>query len=222
MTFSDILASSIHDIKNTLGMITNTIEELLLDPELGLSGNAKMARLQLESQRANNELIQLLALYKHENAKLAPMIDENNLEDFIEDIAIENRALAQARYIDIETSCDPLLSAYFDENLLRGVINSAVGNSQRYTRDKILISAEIQDGFTVIRVEDNGDGFPEFMLELQNVRDTSENFNHGRTQLGIVFANLIAQMHTNRDIKGFIKLENRVNLAGGCFSVWLP
>ena len=92
-------------------MITNTIEELTLDPDSGLAGNPKIIRLQLESQRANHDLIQLLALYKYENAKLTPNITENNLDDFIEDIAIENRALAKARGIYIETRCDSFLTA---------------------------------------------------------------------------------------------------------------
>ena len=220
--FSDVLASSIHDIKNALGMITNTIEELTLNPDSGLAGNPKLMRLQLESQRANHDLIQLLALYKHENAKLTPNITENNLDDFIEDIAIENRALAEARGINIDTRCDSFLSAYFDENLIRGVINNAVGNSQRYTRDRILLSTDVCESFVVIRVEDNGDGFPAEMLEFQEAIGRSENFNQGRTQLGLYFAKLIAQMHTNQQQQGFIRLENNHILSGSCFSLWLP
>lgn len=203
-------------------MVTSTIEELTLDPHLQLSGNPKVMRLQMEAQRANHDLIQLLLLYKYENERLSPNLTENNLEDFIEDIAIENRALAAARGIKISTRCDPSRSAYFDENLVRSVINSAVGNSQRYTRDRILLCADEADGFTILRVEDNGDGFPDSMLELQAAIDTSDNIDHGHTQLGLYFANLIARIHVNQHCHGFIRLENQINLSGGCFSLWLP
>lgn len=203
-------------------MVINTIEELTLDPKTELASNPKVIRLQLEARRANNDLIQLLALYKYENEKLVANITENNLEDFLEDIAIDNRALAEARGIKIDTQCDTLLSAYFDENLVRGVINNAVGNSQRYTRDRILLSADENEGFIVLRVEDNGEGFPDRMLELQKVIDTSDNFTQGRTQLGLYFSDLVAQMHTCRDQTGFTRLENNINLTGSCFSLWLP
>lgn len=203
-------------------MVTNTVEELIFDQTLGPASNPKLLRLQLEAQRANHDLIQLLNLYKHANDKLTPNITENNLEELIEDIAVENRALALAQGIRIDTQCDGMLFAFFDENLVRGVVNSAVGNAQRYTRDRILLSADELDGYKVIRVEDNGDGFPESMIELQQATDSPENFDYGRTRLGLYFAKLVAEIHTNRDQKGFIRLGNRTHLSGGCFSLWLP
>ena len=220
--FSDVLASSIHDIKNALSLVINTIEELALDQGMGLAGNPKVMRLQLEAQRANHDLIQLLVLYKYENEKLTPNITENNLQEFIEDVAIENQALAKAHGIEISTQCDALLSGYFDENMIRGVINNALCNSLRYSRDHILLSADESDGYTLIRVEDNGDGFSDDMLEKQQAVNSSDNFTQGRTQLGLYFSNLIAQMHSNRERQGFFRLENNINLSGGCFSIWLP
>jgi K+-sensing histidine kinase KdpD len=203
-------------------MVTSTIEELTFDPDLMLAGNPKIMRLQLEAQRVNRDLIQLLLLYRYENEKLSPNLTENNLEDFIEEVAIENRALAQARGIEIETECDPFLCAYFDDNLVRSVIHNAVYNSQRYTRNRLRLSAEESNNYIVLRVEDNGEGFPDHMLELQAALDTSEHIHQGQTQLGLYFANLMAQIHTNRDRHGFIRLENKINLSGGCFSLWLP
>ena len=203
-------------------MVTGTIEELRLDSNLQLANHPKVLRLQLAAQRANHELIQLLMLYKYEIEKLTPNITENNLEDFLEEIAMDHRALAQAHGITISVQCDPSLFAYFDENLLRNVISSSLGNAQRHTRDSIRLSAEQKEQFMVLRVEDNGDGFPDDMLAFQAAIDSLDSINQGRTQLGLYFANLIARSHTNRTRKGFIRLENSVNLEGGCFSIWLP
>jgi signal transduction histidine kinase len=220
--FSDILASSIHDIKNALSMVTSTIEQLTCDPEFGLADNPRIMHLQLEARRVNHDLIQLLMLYRYENEKLKPNLTENDLEDFIEEIAIENRALSEARGIRIATRCDPLLVGYFDENLARIVINNAFNNAQRHTRDKILLSVDQSQDYLRFCIEDNGDGFPETMLTPRAELDSAVQIEQGRTQLGLYFSNLIAQIHTNGNRRGFIRLENRVNLSGGCFSLWLP
>jgi len=57
MKFSDVLASSVHDIKNSLSMVVNTVETLVNDPEAKIP-EKKAILLQLESARANSILIQ--------------------------------------------------------------------------------------------------------------------------------------------------------------------
>ncbi len=225
MKFSDALASSIHDIKNSLGMLINTLEEITSDEQSGSAADPRMLVLQSEARRASNDLIQLLSLYKMENERLTPHVSEHNLEDFLDDILVEHQTLAAARGVSMETDCDGFLSAYFDADLLRGLLNNAIGNAERYTENKVLIGAEEHDGYVVIRVEDNGRGFPSAMLDMlkaPQVTDSSEGFHGGRTRLGLFFAAEVARLHRNRDREGFIKLENDCSLGGGCFSVWLP
>lgn len=221
MDFSDVLASAVHDIKNSLGMLLSITEELMADPHTGLAGNSKAVALQLEAQRANNDLIQLLTLYKLGNQRLTPHIVEHNLEDFLEEVLVEHRGLMLSRGIHIDARCDPLLTGYFDEDLVRGVLHNAIGNAERYTRDRLLLSADMEDGLLVLRVEDNGLGFPEGMLE-RRPSEGDEGTSPGRTQLGLYFSEQIAQLHRDRSRQGFIRLENHHRLAGGCFSIWLP
>ncbi|MGD8587536.1 MAG: HAMP domain-containing sensor histidine kinase [Chromatiales bacterium] len=220
--FSDILASSIHDIKNALSMVTGSLEQLACDPELGLARNPRILRLQLETQRVNHDLIQLLALYRYENEKLSANLTAHNLEEFIEEVAIENRTLSEAREIRIDTRCDPELDGYFDEQLVRVVINNALNNAQRHTRDRILLSADETQGYLRICIEDNGDGFPEALLARQTASGSAPRIDQGRTHLGLHFSSLIARLHTDRGRQGFIRLENHVNLSGACVSLWLP
>jgi signal transduction histidine kinase len=222
MKFADALASSIHDIKNALGMVINTLEEISADPHSGLASNPKAITLQLEARRANSDLIQLLTLYKLENERITPHIAEQNLEDYLDDFAAEYRSLAESRGIDLETDCDPLLSAYFDADLVRGVLNNAIDNAQRYTRDRILLAAAMRDDYLEIPVEDNGAGFPQAMLDLSLDPSPSEGFSGGRTQLGLYFAQQVAQLHRNGERGGHIRLSNDCSLGGGCFSILLP
>ena len=222
MRFEDILASLIHDMKNSLGMVINTLEGLDADLAGAIADRSKITALQHEAKRLNNNLMELLTLYKIENDRIAPNIEELNLGEFLEELAMENLATAEARGTKLSWECDPELNGYFDEGLIRGVINSLIGNGLRYTRGKLLISAGQDEGYLVLRVEDNGAGYPAAMLEAQDVRGSSESLAEGHTQLGIHFAGMVADMHRNRGRSGFVRLTNDHRLGGGCFSIWLP
>ncbi len=222
MKFADILASLIHDMKNSLGMVINTLEELSGDTLAGLPAQHKVTVLQQEAKRLSNNLIELLTLYKIENERISANIEEWNLSDFLEEIVAENQVSAAAREVRLESECDADLSGYFDEGLLRGVINSLIGNGLRYTQTRLLLTAGQEDGYLVFKVADDGAGFPEEMLRAQQARANGESLAEGRTQLGIYFAEMVATLHRSRDKRGFIRIANGCLLAGGCFSIWLP
>ena len=222
MEFSDVLASAIHDIKNSLAMVINTVEELATDPGSALADDPKALILRLEAQRANNDLIQLLTLYKLQNHRTSANIAEHNLEDFLDDVMIEHRELVTAQGLRIACECDPCLSGFFDRDLVRGVLNDAIGNAARYARECLLISAEEAEGYMVIRVQDDGNGFPPDMLGLHSESLASTDFGQGRTRLGLHFADKVARLHKDKDRQGSIGLANGGRLQGGCFSIRLP
>jgi signal transduction histidine kinase len=221
MQFYDVLASIIHDMKNSLGMVVSTLDDVVTEGSLEAS-DPKVVALQQEAKRLNNNLIELLTLYKIENERIKPAIDEVNVQEFFDEVMAENRALAVAKGIRLVSQCDPDLYGFFDEGLIRGVLNNQIGNGMRYTDDQLMLAAEERDGYLVISVEDNGGGFPAQMLEAQEAIDAHEAISEGRTQLGLYFASMVARMHRNREHEGFIKLDNQVNLKGGQFALWLP
>lgn len=223
MEFSDILASSIHDIKNSLGMILNTMDRLLEDPDTRIGDRKQADILVFETNRANNSLIQLLMLYKMQRQQVSPNVMEHNVDEFLEEVVAANRGLMESLDIQFDYDCDPSLSGYFDDNLLLGVLNGAILNAQRYTQDRICLSAASDDGHLVLRVEDNGQGFPDFMLaESQAVRGGEESFSSGSTQLGLMFASQVAQLHLSGQSHGYLALRNGFRLGGGCFELHLP
>ncbi|MET0067109.1 MAG: HAMP domain-containing sensor histidine kinase [Candidatus Thiodiazotropha sp.] len=220
MNFSDILASIIHDMKNSLGMVINTLDEMA--GENGYRENPKFASLQHESKRLSNNLIALLSLYKIDHGQLTPNIEEIQVADFLDEIVIDNQSVAQSKSISLSSECDMELSGYFDEWLIRGVINNLIGNALRYTQSQITLCAEMIDDFLVIRIEDDGMGFPQNMIEAQAAFNRSNTLSEGHTQLGIYFASMVAQAHRNGDRSGSVHLENNHKLKGGCSSIWLP
>lgn len=222
MQFHDILASIIHDMKNSLSMVINTLEEVTADGNAAIKQTPRIKLLQQEAKRLNNNLIELLTLYKIENERISANIDEIYMPDFLSDMIAENRMAAAANEVSISWQCDENLHGYFDESLIRGVINNLVGNGLRYTCSQLLISAEMVGGYLVISVSDDGEGFPDHMLKDQANADDNDQLLEGRTQLGIFFSSMVAKMHHNKKKEGFVRLANNQGLCGGCFSVYLP
>ncbi|MEJ2620361.1 MAG: HAMP domain-containing sensor histidine kinase [Candidatus Thiodiazotropha sp.] len=219
MNFPDILASLIHDMKNSLGLVINTLDDL--GDELQNRENPKLGILQHESRRLNSNLIALLSLYKIDKGQLNVNIEEIDIEQFLYEISVDNQATANNMGITISYECEEGLVGYLDEWLLRGVINSLIGNGLRYSSSQILLRAEFVDNYLVLSIEDDGNGFPQVMIDAQTPQN-SKKPNQGETQLGHYFASLVAHMHSNGGQEGFIKLANKQRLGGGCFSIWLP
>lgn len=201
-------------------MVINTLEEIAATEES--IDKAKVSVLQHEAKRLSNNLIELLTLYKIENDRITATIDEVHVDSFLEEIIIDNQVFAKSKGIALEYQCEESLFGFFDEALVRGVINNLIGNGLRYTHSRMMVIAEAIDNYLVFHVEDDGEGFPESMLDAQVAFDRNEAFVEGHTQLGIYFAGMVAQLHKNREKKGFIKLSNANHLPGGCFSIWLP
>lgn len=220
MKFSDILASIIHDMKNSLGMVINTLDEFAAENEF--RGNVKIASLQHESKRLNNNLIALLSLYKIDHGHLNPNIEEVTVDDFLEEIVVDNQTIANTKGVEIGYECEAGLVGYFDEWLIRGVINNLIGNGLRYTSSRIVIYAEMIDNYLVFSIEDDGTGFPQMMIDAQAAFNRNKSLSEGHTQLGIYFASMVASTHKNGGREGHVKLANNQRLQGGCFSIWLP
>ncbi|QIK38835.1 HAMP domain-containing histidine kinase [Caldichromatium japonicum] len=225
LDFSTILASSIHDIKNSLGLILTNLEDLLGNPANHIADPRQASLLQHEARRANANLNQLLIFYKLGQDQLCVNITANPLDEFLEEIIAENRSVCQALGLRIDHQCDTELMGFFDIELVRGVLEGAIGNARRYARTQIQLNAELMEGFLVIRVEDDGVGFPPSMLAQTDYRPQTLSSivgTPGHTQLGLYFAAHLAQLHRQGDKCGSIRLVNGHLLPGGCFELWLP
>lgn len=66
--FSAILASSAHDMKNSLCLLIQLIEEVSEQVPQG-SATENMAKVHYEAQRINSGLIQLLTLYRDQQGR---------------------------------------------------------------------------------------------------------------------------------------------------------
>ncbi len=221
LDFVEALANCVHDIKNSAGVVINaadsirqTVSDVDVAPEL--------TALQTEARRINHDLIHLLGLYKMDHSKqgICPVIV--NCEDLIEELVAYNNPLLEMRGLQFEADAHESVEGYFDREHVLGILNSVINNAQRYAHATIRVACSVDDGYTVLSVEDDGDGYPQEILTRQEIDPGSTSYSAGSTGLGLFFASRIAKLHRHRDRVGRVSLSNDGIEGGGSFKLWLP
>lgn len=219
--FSMVLASAVHDMKNSLGMLLNSLDELRQEQGQSIGESPRFNTLQYEAERMHNDLVQLLGIYRLGENNLSAHIEEHFVPDFLSEHMARHTPLLDGLGIRLTIEADDI-NGFFDEDLLTGVLNNTINNALRYTKSRIKLTASEQQGFLVIGVEDDGDGYPENMQHSGTPSFKSLDFKSGSTSLGLFFASSVAQLHSEGNRHGFIKLHNYGPLVGGVFEIWLP
>lgn len=221
--FSFILASSVHDMKNSVGMLMQTIEELA---ETATPDNSEQSRqlavLGYEAARINGELIQLLALYRMQNQRMLVQLDECYIDEIIADQVTRNEILFRSRNIQVDVDCGEDICWYLDSELIGGMLNNVLVNAARYCEHRIKVVAFVKADKLHMIVADDGQGFPEFMLNSAELVREGVSFSEGSTNMGLLFARQIARLHRRADQVGQIVLANGGVLKGGQIEVILP
>lgn len=220
--FSMLLASSVHDIKNSLGMLLSSLDETIEFAEAETPEQRKRySILRGEAARINNAMIYLLGLYRIQHNQLSLSLDEVYVADFLEEQVASQELLLEVNGVSTHIDCDDNLVGFFDEHLVGGIISNILVNCAKYTRDEIQLSARNHDGFLEISVIDNGRGYPQKIIEHISNDNRSIDFNSGSTNLGLFFAQQIAALHHCKGRYGRIELGN-LDSGGGCFRLFLP
>lgn len=220
--FATVIASCVHDMKNSLGLVIQSVEDLGNTLALDKEQQQQLVHLHYEANRLNSNLIQLLALYRYEQQNLPLNIENHYLLDMVEDLLAKNYAYIDANQITVENQIDEDYNWFFDYNLISGLLNDIFVNMLRYTDSQLRISSAIEDQKLVLTLEDNGEGYPPTMLNGGPDSSVHFDINSGRTGLGLHFAELIAHAHTHNDQQGAILIDNDSALGGGRFRLVLP
>ncbi|MCE5180693.1 MAG: HAMP domain-containing histidine kinase [Betaproteobacteria bacterium] len=224
LDFTALFASQIHDLKNLLFLLLNDLDNTL-DRHAGVGidadAQARLALLKYNGQLINDKLIQMLSLYRFNRNAYPVNLEHRPAAELIEDIVAETSPLLAAKSIRLTSQVAPDLCWFYDRDLAAGVLNNAIHNALNCARSEIRLSADTEDGYLIIRVEDDGDGFPEEILgNGGNVR--SLDISGGKTGLGLYFSSVCARLHTNKERIGRIELGNGGSLGGAVFALLLP
>lgn len=223
LDFSTLLASSIHDMKNSVTMLLLNVQELLAQSTMEASTQkSQLSKLEYEASRINNDLVQLLTLYRLDEKTLSASIDESSVPDLLGEQLIRNDTLFSYKAISVNLICDDNLHWYLDAELLGSVVNNLLVNAARYARSKIHISAVQRDGYLQIVIEDDGDGFPPQMLDEMPVNEYRDNRLISSTQLGLLFARRILALHSSGEKEGYLSLSNKGIQSGARVELFIP
>lgn len=223
MDMTTFLVSSVHDMKNSISVMTAYLESALAELPADATSRDMTYQALYEAQRINHHLIQLLALYKI-NGDIFPFDPaEVELASFETEVIARMQPLATAKGIALEVVVDEVeRSWYFDYELVASLVTQTLHNAVKYTLDRVRLSMLVVDNQLEIRIDDNGRGFPAFMMAQAFPTSQGINTNTGSTGLGLYFAAIAARMHRNRERVGSTRLENGGALGGGTFILTLP
>ena len=222
MDFSFVLASSVHDMKNSIGMLLNTLASMAESaPPKDETQAQYFSTLEYEAARINTELVQLLSLYRLEEQQLTVVIDEHYVLDCLEEQLARNESLLSSRKIEVTLQCSDTMKWYFDDEILGGVINNLMVNCARYAQKKLQITVAEVNGYLCIEVADDGEGYPASMLGEES-QSISMGYSPGSTRLGLVFARKAMALHKSKTQQGYLTLANGGSLPGGVVKLYLP
>ncbi|MCY7296966.1 sensor histidine kinase [Alteromonas sp. a30] len=220
--FSAVLASAVHDMKNSLCLLMRSIEDVGNDTPAGSKEAEKIAAIHYEASRMNTSLVQILSLYRADLDELPLNINEHFADDLIDELLASNKNYINYKKVSISTDVQEGLSWYFDAALVNVLLNDVLINAMHYGNTKINISVKESDGYLKIFIEDDGQGYPESMLKNTQTNMRDFDISSGRTGLGLFFARMIAEAHVSDDKKGMIRLSNGGSLGGSVFTLELP
>ncbi len=221
--FATVLASSVHDMKNSITMLMDTVDVFFQNsPPQNEEQEQQFSTLQYYSSRVKNDLIHLLGLYRLQQKNMPVHIEEYVIEDLFDEQIAYSDVMLQTKHINVDVKCDEDATWYMDYDLMSGVINNIIINALKYAQTNLSLSFYQQDGYGCIEIADDGKGYPPAMLNDPQHYKQSVNFNSGSTSLGLYFAAQVANLHRRQDHRGFITLANGGPLGGGVFTIHIP
>lgn len=218
--FPVILGSTVHDIKNSLGTLLGLIQQLSSKQSPDQVDDIR--QLEFEANRINHSLMQLLVMYRIDSQKFGLMEDEYAALDLLNEAKAQQARLSQLQNIEVSIDCSDELLCYCDYQQVSNALGTILNNAQRYSRQKVLISAGETEGYIQFCIEDDGAGYPQHLLDADLSNQADLDWVMGNTGLGLYFVAAIAGFHKNRNKSGYVKIDNQSRLGGARFRLYLP
>lgn len=206
----ELLAASIHEIKNRFGLMFNELDGLLSNSTFTDSQQQTVQLIKSESQFIGNELVRILASYKSLSDDFFVNIDQQFAIEFLEDVIARHSYTIAAHNLRLTLDCDEEVSGFFDTGVLSIILDTCIYNSIKAGAKEIKLSAQEDDHYLMIIIDDDGPGFPNDMLDGDFSQGSISVESHS-TGLGLFFANKLIQSHKEGDRVGSIQLSNNSN-----------
>jgi signal transduction histidine kinase len=209
-------AEASHELKTPLSLIRLQSEKLLLRGELSESQQEAIQQ-QLESiARLDAVIEKLLFLARSEVGAVKLNIRPHKVQELIEAVTEDARALCEEAGVDLEISQAPDVEMSFDLVLLRQVLLNLIANALNATPvgGLVTLSSMVMEGVLRVTVEDTGPGLPANRMKdvfepfVRIPQATQREITAG-TGLGLAICRSILDLH-----QGTISAENRTPAPG--------
>jgi PAS domain S-box-containing protein len=216
-----ILANMSHELNTPMSGIIGFSEILMI--ELENSNHNELAKMiHKSSTRLNDTLTSILDLSKLEAERFSLKFDNINLTGIVRESVESFIEPAQQKNIDIKTVISKeeiIIKA--ETNILMKILKNVLGNAIKYIQHGwIIVSADIQNGKAIIKVEDTGIGIPQ--TDLEKIFEPFRQVSEGSTRiyegagLGLTITKKFVEL-----LNGEIKIDSREN-EGTTVSLFFP
>jgi len=190
----DVMLGAIgHDLKTPLAALRVRIESVSDD-----SQRIRMAQSIEDITRTLDDILELARV-----GRPGEQLEATELSALVASVAEEYEDLGKP----VTLRDSPRVAVPLRATLLRRAIRNLIDNALRYG-DQANVSVSQEDGFAIIRIEDEGPGIPAqqiaAMLEPFQRGESSRNRATGGAGLGLTLARAIAEQHGGR-----LSLANR-------------
>ncbi|REG85481.1 sensor histidine kinase [Marinomonas pollencensis] len=221
--FHHVMIASMNDMKQSVNLLQHTLEKIPLGDTEKSEEESDLTSIHYEVSRMQNSIGQLHNLYLLEKNQLSFQLTDAYLLELIEEQVIAHDVLCRRVGVTINLVAKHDISSYLDVNLLSHVLDIAIVNAIRYSKDTVQIDLQKTQQGTSIIIDDNGRGYPEERLEHFSEIIKGQGFSGLTNQmLAWYYCYLVASMHKSREQQGWVRLSNESALGGSRFEIFLP
>ncbi len=192
-----------HELRSPLARLNVAL--LLARKRAGSQANEALDRIELESERLNELIGQLLMLARMESGKEITQIEPIPLEQLIQELAADADFEAQSMGKSVKIVDTEPCEIDADETLLRRAIENVLRNAIRYTLRETTVEVSLHTQtlsdktYAIISVSDHGEGVPterlsQLFLPFYRVSDSRER-GSGGTGLGLAIVEQAVKLH---------------------------
>ena len=202
-------ASVAHDLRNPLAIMAGIVEQLRESVATGKLTEEKLSasliNLASTTSRMENYTNYIRDLDAIEDTEVN--IAEVALPDFLREAAGGVGVLAEAKGLEITTSCDvPACRVGLDKEIFYRVLENVFSNAVRYARSHIELEFALRKESLWVRVSDDGPGFSKELLKKKQSLYYSEDPTGEHMGLGLATSRILCAKHG-----GALRLSNTPN-----------
>jgi signal transduction histidine kinase/DNA-binding response OmpR family regulator len=190
-----------HELRTPLTLIIGPLEDSLSSPKLHFTIKNNLDFIQRNAIRLLRLINQLMDFRKMEEGKMKLKASENNITEFVMDIANAFQDIARKKLISFNvTSRVRNLTMWFDITMLDKVLFNLLSNALKFTDENgainVTIDKAVNNNAVLIKVEDTGVGMtPEDMQHAFDVFYQGHSSTFKGTGLGLSLSKELISLH---------------------------